>query len=254
VSGIDSPAPAVFPPRQICMFLDFDGTLVDFAPTPGEVQVAPELVPILRALHSALSGAMALVSGRRIADLDTLLRPLRLPAAGLHGLELRDPDGRVRNTVVDPEALAPARSELERFAASRSGLVLEDKEAALALHYRRAPHLQEIARTVAARCTAPLAPEFELLEGDMVLEIKPARMRKSSAVESFLENASFAGRVPVFVGDDLTDRSGFGAVRRHDGMTVAVGNRITAQWQLPDPQATRAWLARVAEAGAPDAR
>jgi len=111
------------------------------------------------------------------------------------------------------------------------------------------PELQEAVQRAVAGLVAPLASALELLQGDMVLEIKPHALDKATAVEGFMREEPFAGRIPVFVGDDLTDCDGFGAVRRHAGMTVAVGDRVTAQWHLPHPAAVRAWLARIAEAG-----
>jgi trehalose 6-phosphate phosphatase len=240
------PAPAVLPASQICLFLDFDGTLVEFAPAPDGVHVAAELFETLRALELALHGALAVVSGRPLADIDALLKPLRLPSAGLHGLERRDAAGRVHRPQASDHALEPARRALQEFVAGRSDLRLEDKGAALAVHYRGAPKARELVQSVLARVSAPLSPRFEVLEGDMVVEIKPARYDKASAVEEFMGEEPFTGRVPVFVGDDVTDYDGFTAVRRFDGLTVAVGDRVSAQWYLPDPRAARAWLAQIA--------
>jgi len=243
------PGPAVLPASQICLFLDFDGTLVEFAPAPDGVHVEPELFATLRALHVALHGAIALVSGRPLADIDERLKPLRLPSAGLHGLERRDAAGRVHRAPTSDHALEPARLALREFVAGRSDLRLEDKGAALAVHYRGAPGARALVQSVLARLSAPLSPGFEVLEGDMVVEIKPARYDKASAVEEFMGEAPFMGRVPVFVGDDITDYDGFSAVRRFDGLSVAVGDRVSAQWYLPDPRAARAWLAQIAGLG-----
>ena len=240
------PGPAVLPASQICLFLDFDGTLVEFAPTPDSVHVEAGLFEILRALDVALEGALALVSGRSLADIDEMLTPLRLPSAGLHGLQRRDAAGRTHRPQVSEHALEPARQALKAFVAGRSELRLEDKGAALAVHYRGAPRARELVQSVLARVCAPLIPRFEILEGDMVVEIKPTRYNKASAVEEFMGEAPFAGRVPVFVGDDVTDCDGFAAVRRFDGLSVAVGDRVSAQWYLPDPRAARAWLAQIA--------
>lgn len=244
------PAPAVFPPSQICLFLDIDGTLVEFAKAPDEVRVDAEAIGTLTMLEAALDGALALISGRPLADVDRLVQPLHLPAAGLHGLERRDAGGCVHRPDVQGTRLQPARASLREFVASHPGLLLEDKSVALAVHYRAAPQLKQLVQVTMAKAAVSLLPEFALLAGDMVMEIKPARFDKAAAVEEFMREAPFAGRVPVFVGDDITDYDGFGAVRRHGGMTVAVGARVTAQWYLPDPRATRDWLARIATAGA----
>jgi len=246
----DTPEPGLFPGVRICLFLDFDGTLVEFADQPHAVRPDAQLLPLLSSLQIGLGGAVALISGRRIDELDALLHPLRLPAAGLHGLERRDAQGRLRLEArpAGVSALGTLRPHLLALVAEHVGLLLEDKGAALAIHYRRAPQLGARVRQAVAALLASLAPQLEMLEGAMVLEIKPRSFDKASAIESFLGEAPFAGRMPVFIGDDLTDCDGFGAVRRHGGMTIAVGSRVTAQWQLPDPAAVRAWLARLADA------
>lgn len=201
---------------------------------------------MLRALEASLGGAVAMVSGRPLADIDALLEPLRLPGAGLHGLERRDATGLIHRPQLPDEALQSARTVLQEFVAARGELLLEDKGVALAVHYRRAPQAKEVVQAMVAKLGATLFPEFEILEGNMVLEIKPARHDKASAVNQFMREAPFLGRVPVFVGDDVTDRDGFSAVRQHGGMAIAVGERVTAQWYLPDPRAVRGWLAQVA--------
>ena len=246
------PAPAILPSRDICLFVDVDGTLIEFADSPAEVRVSAGLIDTLQRLHASLDGALALVSGRSIVDLDRLLYPLKLPTAGLHGMERRDAAGKIWRAHVPSAALANGRTELSALAASHPGLLLEDKHASLALHYRRVPHLMGLARAAVARVAAPLVPEFELLDGDMVVEIKPANLNKATAVDAFMVERPFVGRIPVFVGDDITDYRGFGAVRRYEGRTVAVGDRVEAQWYLPDPAAARAWLAAIAMAGVVD--
>jgi trehalose 6-phosphate phosphatase len=239
-------APAIFPADKICLFLDLDGTLIEFGRTPREVRPDPRLVPILRALQIALKGAIALISGRRVEELDQLLNPLRLPAAGIHGLERRDATGRLYRTDRSLTALRSIRPAILEFVSSHIGLLLEDKGDALAVHYRRAPHLKEFVHAEVARLAAPLRPTFTVLAGDMVCEILPAGVNKATPVEEFMREPPFAGRQPVYVGDDITDCDGFSSVRRFDGITVAVGDRVTAQWQLADPSATRAWLSQIA--------
>jgi len=241
--------PAVFAANDICLFLDLDGTLIEFADQPRGVRVDAALIATLQVLQVALDGALALISGRRIEDLDELLRPLKFPAAGLHGLERRDASGQLHRTELLETELHLVRPALVEFVASQMGLLLEDKGASLAVHYRRAPHLGGLVRTVVSQAAAPLLPHYELLEGDMVLEIKPAQIDKGKAVEEFMLERPFAGRLPIYVGDDITDHDGFAAVRRHDGITVAVGDRVSAQWHLPDPGTARAWLAQIARAG-----
>jgi trehalose 6-phosphate phosphatase len=240
------------PAHDACLFLDVDGTLLDFAMTPDGVCVDEDLIELLRGTARVTQGAFALISGRSIAEIDRLFAPLRLPVAGVHGYERRDAGGTVHRQSVLDERLPSARLALEEFAGSHVGLLLEDKQSALALHYRRVPHLEESARVIVARLLISLLPEYELLEGDAVLEIKPVAHNKATAIEAFLRESPFAGRVPVFLGDDLTDYDGFVAVRKHGGVAIAVGDRMSAQWHLADPAAARAWLrAYVQQSGAP---
>ena len=235
-------SPAPVPDADACLFLDVDGTLLDFALTPDGVGVDAELIDLLRATSQRTCGALALVSGRTIDDLDRLFAPLRLPAAGVHGYERRDARGTLHRQTLASKHLQSARAELEQLVAAHAGLLLEDKQSALALHYRRAPQLEALVRHKLAQLQTSLLPDFELLAGDAVLEIKPGSHSKASAVEAFLREAPFAGRLPIFLGDDVTDRDGFAAVLKHGGLAIAVGDRVSAQWRLPDPAAVRGWL------------
>jgi trehalose 6-phosphate phosphatase len=237
--------PPLFSRAEICLFLDIDGTLVDIAPTPTSVRVDPHIVSVLNVLQAQLCGAIALVSGRPLAVVDELFHPLQLAAAGLHGLERRALAGQVQTLASDRSALEAARIALTRLVTSQPGLLLEDKGIALAVHYRGRPRLAGLVRETMLIVLEGMRPGFELLEGSMVLELKPTSANKGTAVESFMREEPFAARIPVFVGDDITDDYGFAAVRRHNGLTVGVGNRIRAQWQLPDPQAAREWLERL---------
>lgn len=241
--------PGILPADRICLFLDFDGTLIDFSDDPATLRPDPRLRELLEMVCASVDGAIALISGRRVEELDMVLRPLRLPAAGLHGIERRDAQGQQRMEL--PHAarsqLDAVRTRVGTLLRSHAGVLLEDKGSTLALHYRRVPHLHDLLRKELAVLAAGLGPEFELLEGDKVLEIKPHALDKATAVESFMREAPFAGRLPVFVGDDHTDRDGFDAVKRHGGTTIAVGDRVAAEWRLSNPLAVRGWLARLAE-------
>ncbi|HET9474042.1 MAG TPA: trehalose-phosphatase, partial [Steroidobacteraceae bacterium] len=148
------------------------------------------------------------------------------------------------NTVAEVvrEQLDPLRTRLAQIAASHPGLLLEDKGAALALHFLQALHLERELRAQVAMLAAPLVPEFALLDGHAVIEIKPAVHTKDSAVTAFMSEPPFCGRTPVFIGDDHTDYGGFEAVRRASGMAIAVGPRVRSEWWLPGPAAVRAWL------------
>jgi trehalose 6-phosphate phosphatase len=236
------------PTTAACLFLDVDGTVIEFADTPDEVQIDEPLTSLLAAVHRALGGALAIISGRSIAAVDRLFHPLRLPAAGVHGFERRDAAGNRSCRTLLGEPLAAARATLKEFVDAHEGLLLEDKGSALAVHFRRVSHLEEPVRARVAALPILQIPEFELLEGDAVLEIKPAANSKATAIEAFLREPPFAGRMPVFIGDDVSDCDGFAAVRRHGGMTIAVGDRVTADWRLPDPGSARTWLRMLAAA------
>jgi trehalose 6-phosphate phosphatase len=231
------------------LFLDVDGTLVEFADRPDTVRPDADLRRRLPALADRLGGALALVSGRAIESLDALFQPLRLPSAGLHGLERRGADGRVHRLAGrfpdDVRAMLDARL---RAARADGGLVLEHKGATVAVHWRGAPDLAPAARDAAASALACLGPDWQALEGACVVELKPAAATKGDAVRAFLATPPFAARVPVYVGDDVTDADGIAAAEAMGGVGIAVGTRVAARYRLDSPAAVRAWLADVERA------
>jgi len=227
--------------RPFCLFLDIDGTLLDIAPTPDTVRVDPVLVDLLRDLDRACDGALALISGRPIVEIDALFAPLLLSVAGVHGCERRDASGHwYRASLVGAE-LEPFRADLQEFLTKFHGTILEDKGYALAVHFRRAPHLEEKLRLKFCAYLSR-AREYELLEGDHVIEIKPLSCNKGTAIEAFMQAVPFLGRSPVYIGDDKTDLDGFAAVRRFDGLAISVGDRVGADQRLANPAAVRKWL------------
>jgi trehalose 6-phosphate phosphatase len=238
------------PPRlrapELALFLDVDGTLLELAPTPMAVVVEPGLLELLRDLSRASSGAIALVSGRTVSDLDRLFGALQLPVAGLHGCERRAADGSLFVAAVVHEQLAGVRRGLRELVARHPGLELEDKGAGLALHFQGARDLEHQLRAEVALLAAPLVPEFAILDGHAVIEVKPAVHTKDSAVSAFMEEPPFRDRLPIFIGDDQTDYGGFAAVRRYNGLAIAVGPRVVSEWWLPGPIAVRQWLMRLA--------
>jgi trehalose 6-phosphate phosphatase len=240
------------PTRPWCLFLDVDGTLLELADSPTGVAVDPALLPLLERLRAAAGGALALVSGRTIDNLDQLLGCRNVCAAGLHGCERRDVSGRLHVADIAREQLSEVREGLQRLAARHPGLLLEDKGAGLALHFLKARELEHELRAEVALLAAPLVPRFTVLGGHAVLEVKPAAHTKDSAVMAFMAESPFAGRLPIFIGDDQTDYDGFAAVRRFDGLAIAVGPRVKSEWWLPGPREVHRWLGLLAATELPD--
>ena len=231
------------------LFLDFDGTLVDIAPQPEAVHVPHALVPTLEHLNAYLGGAVAVISGRPIEQVDAFLHPLRLPAAGVHGTERRNAQGEM--TLQATHSLENVVLAAEAMAAQHPRLRVENKRGSIALHYRQAPEL-EAACIAAMQGAVEDSPGLTLLRGKMVVEAKPGGASKGRAIEEFLREPPFAGRTPVFVGDDVTDEVGFSAVQRMGGLGIKVGDGASVAWQrLASPQALREELesAMAARAG-----
>lgn len=196
------------------------------------------LVSLLGRLADRFGGALALISGRSIANLDALFAPLRLPTAGVHGLERRGADAVVHRTNA-AALLAPLRAPLEAFAQAHAGLLLEDKGPSLALHYRQMPGCAAEAEALLRALVDDAAPDLELKRGKMVLEVKPTDADKGTAIAAFLAEAPFAGRRPVFIGDDVTDEDGFALVNARGGLSIRVGaaGESHARYSLPDERA-----------------
>lgn len=242
----DLPAPPLpTPDARWALFLDVDGTLLDFHDDPAAVVVSPHLLALLQRLHAALDDALSLVSGRALADLDRLFGP-SWAMAGLHGLQLRHADGRCREHPFDTSAHAQLRQRAEALLGALDGIQLEDKGIAIALHCRRSPERFEAMRDAAA-ALADAMPGYELQAGNLVMEIKPAGMDKGRAVRELLRQPPFAGRQPIYLGDDLTDEHAFDTVARAGGCGIRVGHRrpTAAQFTLPSPAAVQHWLLRV---------
>lgn len=239
---------AIVPHLDRCaLLLDIDGTLIDLAPTPTAIHVPPELPHLLQELLRRTSGALALVSGRTIRDIDSIMAPVKLPAVGGHGAEMRlMPDGEVRAAKVVPmdEHLKRRFAAIAEF---NSGILIEDKGYSLALHYRLAPEAERyIYDSVAAiRADLPEAP-IEVLAGKFVVEIKHEGFSKATAVRELMTQAPFAGRFPIFLGDDVTDETVFGIMPDIHGAAYSVGRKVQGTaGHFDSPQDVRQWLARM---------
>lgn len=216
------------------LFLDFDGTLVELAPTPEQVIVAPGLVDALRVIHDRLDGRLAIVSGRPIAQIDAMLATLTLPVAGVHGMERRDAAGALHYAPV-PSFSAVASRALH-LASMHPRLRVEQKRGALALHYRQAPELEPLCLSE-MRLAVKECPGMLLLHGKMVLEVKPASASKGTAIRDFLAETPFLGRRPVFAGDDTTDELGFAWVQQAGGLAFKIGpGPSLARERIASPQ------------------
>lgn len=234
------PAPCV----EWAFFLDVDGTLLEIADTPSAVRVDTALLDLVAQLHELSGGAVALVSGRSISDLEDLLGMLRLPLAGQHGLERRDSAGRLWIHAAPPGAKCAIKEALTPVLARHPGLLLEDKGLTLALHYRLAPHLAGYAHRLMARLMEETGGGLVIQRGKRVVEVKPAGIDKGTAVAEYLAESPFRGRHPVFIGDDLNDERGFAEVNRLDGTSIKVGGGAScARSRLADVAAVRHWLA-----------
>lgn len=223
------------------LFLDFDGTLADLARRPDAVEIHPNLQTLLHDLHARLGGALALVTGRSREDLEPMLAsPWPWPAAFEHGAVRLSPHGGAATT--RPSGLARAIAAAEQLVAGHGGLLLERKQTSMALHYRQAPKLEALCMSTLQQAIAD-EPGLQLLRGKAVVEVKSARVSKGAAIEAFMQEAPFAGRVPVFAGDDVTDEAGFEVVQRLGGEGIKVGDGPThARHRCPSPEALRAWL------------
>lgn len=241
------PSPPL-PAQDWALFFDVDGCLLDFSTHPAEVLVPPTLQDDIARLHEHLGGALAIVSGRALDSIDEVFpRLLHIPAAGMHGLERRDADGRRTTPPHAPPNLMDVEAEAVRIALAFPGAIIERKGPNLALHWRAAPAAEERLRAFAAAALRVL-PEYRVQAGDEVLELRPGGQTpdKGGAVERFLEHLPFRGRRPVFIGDDLTDEHAFDVVNARDGLSVLVGARepSAARWHLDNPTSVRAWISR----------
>lgn len=234
------------PALDWCLFLDVDGTLVELTDTPSQTQADPEIKSLLREVTERLGGAVALVSGRRIVTLDALFAPLKLAAAGLHGVERRKADGAIQGASFVDSQLDRARESLQALVDSHPGTLFEDKDRTIAVHFRTVPQFEPIVRDSIVAIAKSLGSNYHIQAGKMMFEIKPRGFSKATAIQAFMKEAPFSGRRPVFAGDDLTDQDGFSTVEAHDGISVGVGDRVQAQFYLPDVTAVRMWLRQIA--------
>lgn len=208
-------------------FFDLDGTLADIVTDPQRAAVRPGTLAALARLRTLAGGAVAIISGRSVSQIDTLLQPFRFPAAGVHGLERRTAGGDVHRASIDADRHRRLAGLVDAFVASRPGLIAERKPGSIALHYRQRPELQSDCLALAESLAERHGP-VQLLRGKMVVELTMAFRSKGTAIEDFMNEAPFEGRRPWFAGDDVTDETGFAAVNAMDGISVKVGEGETS--------------------------
>ncbi|HVA55484.1 MAG TPA: trehalose-phosphatase [Gammaproteobacteria bacterium] len=230
------------PRADLAFFLDVDGTLLPLAETPAAVLPSASVCTLLAKLASASGGAVALISGRSLAEIDRLFCNQRFPAAGQHGGEQRNAKGRIMRNKPHVATLNSLRNLMRDLADTDERLLLEDKGLSLALHYRRAP---ECGPALMAKLQYAIRgyPEFNLQLGKMVLEVRPTGVSKAYAVQTFMSEPPFMQRVPVFIGDDITDEDGFAMVNQLGGISIKVGSgNSVAHYRFVDIDAVLKWL------------
>lgn len=230
---------------QLAFLLDVDGTLLDLAPTPREVRVPPGLRETLSRLWQRSGGAVAFVSGRQIEELDLIFSPLQLPAVGCHGAELRPvADGKI-SKYAELEPLDPRiKRSFATIAEIGEGIILEDKDYSLAIHYRLAPDKGPMVLQAAAALLADMSDcPIELLPGKFMVEVKPVGFDKATGARELMKFAPFTGRRPILLGDDITDESMFRIAPEYDGVAISVGARLKGvSYHFDEPTTVRSWL------------
>jgi trehalose 6-phosphate phosphatase len=233
--------------RDIAIFLDIDGTLLDLAPTPLDVRVPEQLHNALATLKTGVHGAIAFVSGRPIGEIDRLFAPLKMPAVGGHGAEIRfEPESaitRSRAAALSDEL----RSEFTSIVSLDSGILIEDKGYSVAIHYRQSPQLGgEVMEHIVAICRNEQCAGLEILPGKFVVEIKPSGYSKGTGLRELMAVPPFRGRKPIFIGDDVTDDAAFAELPNYGGVGFSVGGAMPgAAFNFDGPRDVRAWLERL---------
>ena len=230
-------APA--PNRNWALFLDIDGTLLDIAATPSAVHVPDTLTDTLLQTSAWLGGALAIVSGRPFEQIDRLFYPLRLPGGAGHGAAIRIPNGDIQSASESHAVPRRWRTLLHQAVQQWPGVVVEEKPHGVTVHYRAAPEREDDVRDLVEKLVAQDAKSFEVLPARMAFEIRSRALTKAVIVRRLMTRSPFKGRVPVFVGDDVTDHDGFRAVEEQDGIALDVGEAFDGR-----PAAVRAWLKR----------
>ena len=224
------------------LFLDFDGCLVDIAPRPDAVVIPPGLPGRLARLHDRLGGAVALISGRDVADLRAFLPDFPGAVAGSHGAELSLDSQRIQKTHGIDLDVAELHGSAARAVAAHPAILVERKPHGVALHYRADPSLRQVVEDVMQQL-ADTHPGMVLQPAKMAVELRPAGTGKDGALDRLMAMVPFSGRVPVYAGDDLTDEAAMARAQALGGQGIKIGEGDTvAQTRLADPGALARWL------------
>jgi trehalose 6-phosphate phosphatase len=223
VATLFANASAPSPLSTDALFLDIDGTLLEIAATPSSVHVPQHLIELLYQVWVLMDGALALISGRELVDVDRLFAPYRFPGAGMHGCELRPYDRSAPLPRVDKTAIERLHEACARLTVHLPGALIEYKSCGVAIHYRLAPDMENSINDCAQTLLSDVGAGFHLLRGKHVCEIKPARYSKGTAILQLMTGVPFLGRRPIYIGDDVTDEDGFEAVNGLGGISIRVG-------------------------------
>lgn len=239
------------PVPRLAVFTDFDGTLVDLAETPDSVAVPPELTDRLDRTAEELDHAFAVITGREINDIDQFLAPLHLPVAGAHGAQRRRADGSIEEMDASIREAAKSIAEaIAPLAEANPELLLEAKDGAVALHYRKAPEMEEACMQAMQEALVG-HPDFAIVHGKMVLEARATSFDKGEALRAFMQEEPFAGRVPIFIGDDRTDEDAFRVAQELGGIGIKLGDGETiARMRIADVKSVHALLRGLGEIAA----
>jgi trehalose 6-phosphate phosphatase len=229
--------------ERCAFFVDLDGTLLEFRDRPDDVRADPLLLQLLRRLSERSGNALAVISGRDIASVDRILVPLSLPTAAVRGLQRRDAKGCVHTSARFD--LAPIAFALRATIGNEKGVLIEPKPGAVALHFRMRPDLETRCRQIVEGVVGNRS-DLCIFPGKMVMEIACAGTDKGVAIEEFLSEPPFSGRIPVFAGDDPSDEPGFATVNRRHGLSIKVGGEPTiAKFRATDVSEFREWLSEL---------
>jgi trehalose 6-phosphate phosphatase len=241
-------SPQIDDPFNVALFLDLDGTVLDIAASPTEVGTPPGLTTTLGRLQAALEGAVAILTGRQIEEVDRLLTPLSLSAAGVHGAQMRlEPGGAIE--VASDEVPTPLLVAVERLVQSTPGLLVEPKGVSIAVHYRAAPEMEPVLETELRALLDSHQSQLVLSHGRRVFELTPRSSTKGTALAQLMEQSKFRGRVPVMIGDDMPDEAALEAAARLGGVGLKVKGEHFAgvATHFSGPTDVRRWLASFAE-------